>query len=153
MKKRAALNILLINGDSHFRELLKEFIELTEGMVVIGEVMNDKEAAEAVERLKPNLVLVNLSVPDIEGIRTAIELKGKFPKVGIALLTKYDPKDYSMIAEMIGLDGVIQKDSLVKLLPKLLKDVNSRTRNRKTTMSVNHGRRHERHSRHVTPGS
>ncbi len=131
MRTRTALNILLIDGNPHFRESLKEFIELTGGMTVIGEVMNGDDAVEAVGKLKPDFVLVDLSIPDIEGIRTAIEIKGKFPKVGIALLTEYDPKDYSMIAEMIGLDGVIQRDSVVKFLPRLLKEANTRETRRK----------------------
>jgi len=126
-----SVHLLLVDGSKVFRNYLREFIELSEGVRVIGEAGNEIEAMAACEALHPNFVLLDISVPEKGGIQIAREIKTTFPNIGIALLTEHDPAFYTILATSIGADAVIQKDFLAKDLPKMLNGISRHKGKRK----------------------
>lgn len=97
-------------------------------MRVVGELVTGENAVGTVKALRPHFVLIDLAVPDLSGLQAARNLKHSFPHIGVALLTEYDPEHYTALAELIGLEAVIQKDYLINDIPKLLKRIQKKRR-------------------------
>lgn len=117
------LNVLLVGVEEGFRGMLKEFLEFGNLMTVVGEVPNGLGVSRVIRSLKPDCVLFDLSVPDVERVRDAREAKERFPRIAVALLTDHDAEHYTALAHMIGVDAVFKKDFIVSELPGLLKQV------------------------------
>lgn len=122
MKQRSRrLNVLLVGVDAGFRGMLREFLEFDQNMRVVGEISNGLDVVRNIQALKPDCVLIDLSVPDVERVRDAREAKERFPEIAVAILTEYEPEGYTTIANMIGVDAVLKKDFIISELPRLLK--------------------------------
>ena len=85
------MKILVVDDDEHIRRLYKEEFE-DEGYTVIV-ASNGEEALELFDKETPDIVTLDILLPDIDGIRLLRQMKEKRPKVPIIMSTAYDYRD------------------------------------------------------------
>ena len=109
---------LLIADDSYLvRETIKNVLAGRTDIVVCGEASNGLEAVEKAKTLKPDLILLDLAMPEMNGAETASVLKMMVPEVRIILFTMYSENVGSYLTSAVGIDAVLSKpDGMTALL-------------------------------------
>lgn len=107
--------ILIADDSSLLRISLKEFLEVELGFKVCGEAVDGIDALEQVVRLKPDLVLLDFSMPRMNGLQTAREMRGMQIDAPIILFTMHSNQVLSEQAYKLGIDAVVPKADLVGL--------------------------------------
>jgi DNA-binding NarL/FixJ family response regulator len=117
--------IRIVIADDHFivRMGLVALLNTEADMEVIGEAGNGKEAVEIFEKLKPDLALMDLCMPDKDGIQATTEIKRKFPDARILMLTTCDGDDDIHRALQAGAQGYVLKNSTSESLIPALRTV------------------------------
>lgn len=105
-------NIRLIIADDH--DLVREGIHgrLVDeaGIDLVGEAQNGQQAIELCQSLSPDLVLLDVSMPELNGLETAKIIRRDMPDIKILFLSVYDNQEYVMEALRIGANGFVLKD-------------------------------------------
>ncbi len=102
------IRILLIDDHQVVREGLRRMLELEEDIEVVGEVADSKEALTQVELLSPEVILMDIKMPGMDGIELTRQLKEKQPSCNVLMLTLYD--EYLAQAIEAGAVGYLLKD-------------------------------------------
>jgi DNA-binding NarL/FixJ family response regulator len=103
--------ILIVDDHPAFRQAARAILE-AEGYDVVGEAVNGTEAFEAVERLRPDLVLLDIGLPDLDGIEVAGRLTTADRSLAVVLTSSRDACDYRPRLESSGARGFIPKGEL-----------------------------------------
>ena len=103
--------ILIVEDHTILREGLRSLLSSHPDLEVAGEAENGLEAVRSAEKLLPNLILMDLSMPRMGGIDAIREIKKRLPKSKILVLTVNDSEEYILAALKAGADGYILKDS------------------------------------------
>lgn len=119
------IKILLADDHPIFRDGLKRLLESEPGFKVIGEASNGVEAVRLVKQMKPELLLLDLSMPQQTGIEAIRELGSLGASVRIILLTAAAEKSQIVEALQLGARGVVLKDSATQLLIQAIRTVMS----------------------------
>ncbi|GAB5522228.1 MAG: response regulator transcription factor [Roseivirga sp.] len=117
------IKLALVDDHTLFRQGIKLLLEDIEDVELIVEASNGQELLEAMEDRVPDIVLLDLEMPVLNGIETSKVLKQKYENVGIIILTMYD--DEQMIAHLmeIGANGYLLKDTTEDELRKAIRSV------------------------------
>ncbi len=117
---RAPIRVLLVDDESLVRRILKNILTSYRDMELVGEAANGEEAIAAVERLQPDIVVMDIRMPALDGIAAAREIRVKYPHVKIIGLSEY-AGDYNTDAmERAGAVGVYLKSmALEELYPAI----------------------------------
>lgn len=112
---------VLIADDHHVvRRGLLFFLKTQKEIEIVGEATNGKEAVELVEHLKPDVVLMDLVMPEMDGIEATKRIKEKHPDIQILILTSFSDQDHVIPAIQAGATGYqlkdIEPDELVKAI-------------------------------------
>jgi DNA-binding NarL/FixJ family response regulator len=116
-----AVTVLIVDDHPSFRATARLLLEV-EGYDVVGEAQDGTEAIEAARRLEPDLVLLDVNLPDIDGFEVAGHLTGTGgPGPAVILTSSRDPSDFGSLVADSGARGFIPKadlsgDSLAALL-------------------------------------
>src|SRR3990170_7511318 len=84
------IRILLVDDHQVVREGLRRMLELEADFKVVGEAAGAKEALTQVASLSPEVILMDIKMPGVDGISLTREIKEKFPSCNIIMLTLYD---------------------------------------------------------------
>jgi two-component system, NarL family, nitrate/nitrite response regulator NarL len=103
--------ILIVDDHPAFRQAARAILE-AEGYDVVGEAVNGTEAFEAVERLRPDLVLLDIGLPDLDGIEVAGRLTTADRSLAVVLTSSRDECDYQPHLAESGARGFIPKAEL-----------------------------------------
>jgi len=101
--------VLIADDSSSVRDVLRTFLRDREDIEICGEAVDGLEALEKAQRLKPDLVLLDLVMPEINGAEVASILKNKMPNIRIILFTMYSEKMGKFLSSAIGVDAVLSK--------------------------------------------
>ncbi|MEK9199500.1 response regulator [Ureibacillus sp. 179-F W5.1 NHS] len=120
---------VLIADDHHVvRRGLLFFLKTQKDIEVIGEAKNGFEAVELVESLQPDIVLMDLVMPEMDGIQATKKIKAKWPNVAILMLTSFSDKDHVLPAIEAGAAGYqlkdIEPDELVNAIRQIIRGEN-----------------------------
>jgi len=105
------------------RQGLKSLLESFSDFEVVGEAVNGKEAIESAGRLKPDLVLMDLSMPKTDGITAIKEIKRSRPQTRILALTVHKTEGHVRMALESGADGYIIKDASCTELEMAIRNI------------------------------
>ncbi len=102
----------LILADDHlmFRQGIKKFIEGNPNLKIIGEASNGLELLNLLKETPPDLILMDISMPQMQGLETVKEIKKKYPKVKILILTMHKNNEYLNYALSLGVEGYLLKE-------------------------------------------
>src|SRR6266436_7355288 len=108
--------VLLVDDSPHFLPVLRAVLE-THGYVVCGEAGDGVAAIEQARVLKPDLVVLDLAMPRLNGMEAAAVLKNLMPKTQVVMLTFHDDQIKAVPASAFGIKAVISKaDGMSKLI-------------------------------------
>ena len=111
---------ILISDDSPLiRKTLRQVLEKEDSWVVVGEAENGKEAIEKAQELKPDLVILDLSMPVMNGIRAARELKRVMPATPLVMFTNMTTPDLAQMVLSSGVNAVISKSEAGVLVRRI----------------------------------
>ena len=81
------IDVLLVDDQTLIRQGIRMLLEIEPDIRVVGQAANGHEAIQQVEALHPHVVLMDVRMPDMDGIAATRELAGRFPDVGVIILT------------------------------------------------------------------
>lgn len=120
-----AIRILIVDDHTIARQGLRAVIRVLPDMELAGEARNGREAVEAVEKLHPDLVLMDLVMPDMDGVTAIATIKRKLPEVPIIALTTFAEAELVIGAVQAGAEGYLLKDVEVQELAHAIRTVHS----------------------------
>lgn len=117
------IRLALVDDHNLFRQGIKLLLEDIDSVELLIEAANGQELLDAMEDQIPDIILLDLEMPVLNGIETSKILKKTFPEVGIIILTMYD--DEQMIAHLmeVGANGYLLKDTTEQELQKAIQSV------------------------------
>ena len=93
------------------RDGLEMLLSLEKDIDVVGQAEDGSEAVELAERLKPDLVLMDLKMPGVNGIEATRQIRNRFPGIKVLVLTTYDDDEWLFDAIRAGAAGYLLKDT------------------------------------------
>lgn len=106
-----AYRILLADDSPMIRHLICSFIEKKTNWLVCGEAENGKEAIEKVKELKPDVVILDLSMPVMNGLEAARNIAQIAPTIPLLMFTMHSNEQLVEVAQAAGIKDVISKTS------------------------------------------
>ncbi len=103
---------LIVDDISVFRETFKSALCERFPTMAIEEAIDGREAMLKIEKLKPDLVFMDIRLPGENGIELTEKIKAEYPETIIIILTNYDMPEYREAASQSGADDYIPKDTL-----------------------------------------
>ena len=103
--------ILIVDDHTLLRAGLRALLMQDVGFEVVGEAENGRDAIRAVGQLTPDLVLMDLTMPGMNGIEAITEIKRRYPEVRVLVMTLHTAEDYIHASLKAGADGYILKDA------------------------------------------
>lgn len=123
MTQAEPIRILLADDHAILREGLRTIIELEPDMKVVGEAGDGLEAIELYRRTQPDILLLDLYMPELEGIQVIERVRGEFPQARILVLTTYGGDEDIFGSLKAGAKGYLLKDTPRRKLLEALRAV------------------------------
>ncbi len=117
------VRILLCDDNDNFRQLLTQYIKAMPGVEVVGEAIDGVDVIDKTESLDPDLVLMDLSMPNQSGLDATKTIKEKWPSKSVIILTLYEDSVYKELADEFNADGFIAKSSIKAQLPIMIEEL------------------------------
>lgn len=119
------INVLIADDHPLIREGLSKILSLDEDIVISGEARDGREAVKMTMKNHPQVVLMDINMPNMNGIEATRVIKSELPQVGVIALTIHDAQEY--VEEMIdaGVSGYLLKDVEPETLVAAVKEVAS----------------------------
>lgn len=115
-----AIKVLLVDDHLVVLQGLRLFLSTQKEIQVVGEAMNGKQALEKIEKLQPDIVLMDLIMPIMNGIEATKQITERHPHVKVIVLTSFSDQDHVLPAIKAGAVGYqlkdIEPDDLVKTI-------------------------------------
>lgn len=122
----AATRVLLVDDQSLVRRILKQILAQYSDLELVGEAANGEEAIAAVDRLQPDIVVMDIRMPALDGIAAAREIRLKYAHVKIIGLSEYAYGYNADAMERAGALGVYQKSNAFEELYPAIKKFTAR---------------------------
>ncbi|CAM3782119.1 response regulator [Mesobacillus thioparans] len=123
-----AIKVLIADDHHVVRRGLAFFLRTQEQLEIVGEASNGKEAVELADTLKPDMILMDLIMPEMNGIEATKIIKAKSPEIKIMMLTSYSDQEHVIPAIEAGASGYqlkdIQPDELVRSIIRIMEGEN-----------------------------
>src|SRR5437879_10233026 len=107
--KKDKVRLLLADDHSLFRAGLKDLLDGTSHFVIVGEAATGPEALEMVEKKTPDIVLMDIRLPGMDGIACTRQIKKTHPEVTVLVLSMYDDESHVLEAFNAGANGYLSK--------------------------------------------
>lgn len=104
------IRVLLVDDQKLIRQGIQTLLELEPDLEVVGAAENGREAIAAVERLQPDVALMDVRMPEMDGVAATRVLSERFPQVGVIILTTFDDDEYVFEGLKAGARGYLLKD-------------------------------------------
>lgn len=119
------IRLVLADDDVRFRKTLRNLLaqwDEQDEVVILGEAGDGEEAVRLTEALHPDVVLMDLAMPRVNGVEATRHLKARWPDLGVIIITVHDDDAYRRIALAAGAEAFLVKKTLgVDLWPTLLR--------------------------------
>ena len=96
--KTVTIRVLIADDHSLVRQGLRRYLDMAEDIDVVGEASNGEEAVAMVEKEQPDIVLLDIRMPGVDGLEAARMIRERFPNVGAIMLTAYDDRQFVVAA-------------------------------------------------------
>jgi DNA-binding NarL/FixJ family response regulator len=112
--------VLIADDSSSVRDVLRTFLGDHKDIEICGEAVDGLDALQKAQSLKPDLVLLDLVMPEINGVEVASILKQKMPHIRIILFTMYTDRIGKFLSSAIGVDAVLSKpDEMAQIVESI----------------------------------
>jgi RNA polymerase sigma factor (sigma-70 family) len=104
------IKVVIVDDQALIRDGLRLMLELDDGISVVGEAADGGDALDAVQRTRPDLVLMDVRMPGLDGLEATRRLLNRPGGPKVLLLTTYDADEYVIEAMRAGASGFLLKD-------------------------------------------
>ena len=105
------VKVLIVDDQEPFRQAARMVVDVTDGFEVVGEAETGEAGVEAARELRPDLVLMDVNLPGIEGPEATRRILAEQPEVVVFLVSTYDPAEYESKAAESGAAAYIPKST------------------------------------------
>ena len=119
------IRILIVDDRERVRQDLRTTLGLMEGLEVVGEAADGLEALHQAEKLSPDVVLMDLKMPRMDGFEAARQIKDRCLARGVVALTLYGDITTRKRAASAGVDAFIEKGTPIQTLNEIIRKVSS----------------------------
>ena len=106
------IRVLLADDHAIMRQGLRMVLSAESGIEVVGEAEDGREAVALVERLHPDVVVMDISMPHLNGLEATRQIRQRFPEVQVVILTMHENRAYYLQFARVGAAGCVLKRSL-----------------------------------------
>jgi DNA-binding NarL/FixJ family response regulator len=117
------IRILLVDDHTILREGIKALLRYYEDVEIVGEAENGLEAIEKVRALSPDVVLMDIAMPEMNGLEATRNIRKNFPNARILILTQYEDQHYVLPLLQAGASGYVLKRAFGTDLIKAIRSV------------------------------
>ena len=130
------IKVAIADDHSLVRQGLRRYLDTAEDIEVVGEAANGEEAITLTDQASPDIVLLDIRMPEMDGLEAARKIRERFPSVGVIMLTAYDDRQFVVEAVRAGARGyggnMVIDPQLVVALAEELSTVKERDRKAET---------------------
>ena len=119
------LRILVADDHELVRRGIRGLLRARRGWTVVGEAMNGREAVEKANRLKPDVAILDISMPDLDGLQATRRIREAVPTTEVVVLTMHESDQMVRRVLDAGALGYVLKSDLATHLVKAVKDVSA----------------------------
>jgi two-component system response regulator NreC len=106
------IRILLVDDHAIMRDGIRALLSLHDDIEVLGEASEGKEAVEKAQELLPDVVIMDIAMPGMDGLEATRRIMKKSPKMKVLVLTQHDNKEYILSVIKAGASGYVPKRAL-----------------------------------------
>src|SRR5207249_8426634 len=114
------LKILIADDHHEFRAEIAEFLSKQPGLEIIAQAADGIDALYWAHSTSPDLILMDISMPAMSGLEAARRIKEELPHIKIVFVTIHEEMTYQTLADVLGVDGFINKNNLKRDLPVII---------------------------------
>ena len=122
---RMKIKVLLVDDNAEVRAALKRIIEKASDIDVCGEAANGQEAIKWLEKLKCDVVLLDVSLPDVSGLEVLKRIKDRWPDRRVLMVSVHSEELYAMPSIRAGASGYLTKDKAAEMLSIAIREVST----------------------------
>lgn len=104
------MKVLLLNEQKLFNEALELLLSSEPDMHVVGAVADGQEAMKEIAEKQPDIILLDIHITSIDGIKLTVHIKDNYPKAKVIYLTNFSKKELVVAGVLAGADGFLLKD-------------------------------------------
>jgi DNA-binding NarL/FixJ family response regulator len=117
------LRILIADDHGLVRRGAREVLNIQQGWTVVGEAANGREALQKATELKPDVAVIDIAMPDLDGVEVVRRLREAMPEIKVLVLTMHDSSQMVRRALDAGANGYLLKSDLTHCLPEAVKAI------------------------------
>jgi len=106
------IRILLVDDHAVLRDGIRALLSLHDDIEVVGEASEGKEAVAKAQELIPDVVIMDIAMPGMDGLEATRRIRKKHPKMKVLVLTQHDNKEYILSVIKAGASGYVPKRAL-----------------------------------------
>ncbi len=110
MSTPVPIKLLLVDDQTLFREGLHTLLSVWDDLQVVGEASNGQEAVQATAVLQPDVILMDIRMPILDGVAATRQLRARHPHIKVIILTTFDDDEYVFEGLRAGAVGYLLKD-------------------------------------------
>lgn len=119
------INVLIADDHSLLRQGLKQILELEHDIAVIAQASNGNEAVQYAEEFRPDVILMDINMPGLNGLQAIAEIKKRKLSSKIIVLTIHEDREYLFKTLRMGAEGYVLKDAEPAVLIEAIRNVNA----------------------------
>src|SRR5690349_8372680 len=107
----AKITVLLADDHTILRQGIRTLLQTQPDMEVVGEAINGQEAVELARRLRPLVILMDISMPHLNGLEATRQIKKELPEIQVVVLTMHENEEYLVNILQAGATGYVLKQA------------------------------------------
>jgi DNA-binding NarL/FixJ family response regulator len=118
------IKVVLVDDHAILRDGIRALLNLSDDIEIVGEASEGNEAIEKVSKLDPDVVVMDIALPGMDGLEASRRITKQFPRTKILILTQHDEKEFIFSAIKAGVLGYLPKRALGTELISAIRTVN-----------------------------